>query len=1054
MNCIGEQRMKPEEKSKRLLGATRSKAKMIEYGVEEEYHIKLPKDPSNLFSLAIGLLGDISAHLNSEKIDENYLDQLRNDLQFSAHFFDAYLQSNLRTDMDKYILLLGSASYYLCDLPGSSFVLVSRINNEDIDLECSNLDSFLIWVLIGDFTYDFEEKKGMYNDEIQKISKLISYFFNSGLGEKEIRKEIQNFRYKVYQYGNARELLFADVISAVIIKKVENSSWNCLPYYTGIPIEEWKDILKNNNFIKEFWPAQHLLGRKNVYKGKSAIVQLPTSAGKTKATEVIIRSAFLSRRASLAVIVAPFKALCHEISDSLNKSFQNDAIYIDELSDTLQIDFDLVSLLRDNLILVVTPEKLIYMLRHFPDLAQRIGLLIYDEGHQFDSGSRGINYELLLTSLKSMVPESTQKILISAVISNADIVGSWLNGKENKVISGINLTPTYRTVAFTSWLDRLGRIQFVNNENPDEGDFFVPRIIEQHKLKQKGREKNERFFPEKTDSKTVSLFLGLRLISKGSVAIFCGKKNSVSGLCEKVIDAYERGLNLNKPYEYSDVKEINKLHYLYESHLGLDEPITKSAKLGILTHHGNIPSGLRIAVEYAMKEGLAKFVICTSTLAQGVNLPIRYLIVTSIYQGINKMKVRDFHNLIGRVGRSGMHTEGSILFADSEIYDKRSTRKDKWRWKQVKNLLDPDNSEPVGSSLITIFDPLASDDNKFEYEIDYLKFFNLYYEDYNRFLKALEKISTLYAKEKFTIGGLNRQVFLKIEAISSIESYLMANWEDITKDNEGNLDETKLENLVKGTLAYSIADVHLKKKIVNLFNFLAQNISESIPQTSRKKLFGKMLYGLKTARMIEEWTKTHLEELKSCNTIEELLCVLWPLLLSNSKNKILNNCEKPEILKEIALGWLNGKPYVELLKMIKERDLRIKTKKQSRKFSIDNVVEICDNAFSYEGMLLIGAVAELVESLIEVKNVEFIGKLRVLQKRIKYGLPNSISIMLYEIGFADRVIALDLSLEIKHHGLIRNKRVLKKVIKRRETEIRKKIIQYPSYFTFVLEGIL
>ena len=65
-----------------------------------------------------------------------------------------------------------------------------------------------------------------------------------------------------------------------------------------------------------------------------------------------------------------------------------------------------------------------------------------------------------------------------------------------------------------------------------------------------------------------------------------------------------------------------------------------------------------------MKEGLVRFVVCTSTLAQGVNLPIRYLIVTSVYQGKEQIKVRDFHNLIGRAGRAGMHTEGSILFAD------------------------------------------------------------------------------------------------------------------------------------------------------------------------------------------------------------------------------------------------------------------------------------------------------------------------------------------------------------------------------------------------------
>ncbi|MCK7577805.1 MAG: hypothetical protein MZV65_19770 [Chromatiales bacterium] len=60
--------------------------------------------------------------------------------------------------------------------------------------------------------------------------------------------------------------------------------------------------------------------------------------------------------------------------------------------------------------------------------------------------------------------------------------------------------------------------------------------------------------------------------------------------------------------------------------------------------------------------------------------------MTSVYQGMERIKVRDFHNLIGRAGRAGMHTEGSVLFADPMIYDKRKARNDEWRWDQVKEL--------------------------------------------------------------------------------------------------------------------------------------------------------------------------------------------------------------------------------------------------------------------------------------------------------------------------------------------------------------------------------
>jgi replicative superfamily II helicase len=110
---------------------------------------------------------------------------------------------------------------------------------------------------------------------------------------------------------------------------------------------------------------------------------------------------------------------------------------------------------------VVTPEKLVYILRHAPELAGRIGLLVYDEGHQFDSGARGITYELLLTSLKAMIPQGTQVVLLSAVINNAADIGNWLIGNDSEVVCGIDLGPTYRTIAFASWVYPLGQLAFV-----------------------------------------------------------------------------------------------------------------------------------------------------------------------------------------------------------------------------------------------------------------------------------------------------------------------------------------------------------------------------------------------------------------------------------------------------------------------------------------------------------------------------------------------------------------------------------------------------------------
>jgi len=59
-------------------------------------------------------------------------------------------------------------------------------------------------------------------------------------------------------------------------------------------------------------------------------------------------------------------------------------------------------------------------MRHDQNLARNINLIIFDEGHQFDNNKRGVTYELLITSLKELIPINIQIVLISAVISNAD----------------------------------------------------------------------------------------------------------------------------------------------------------------------------------------------------------------------------------------------------------------------------------------------------------------------------------------------------------------------------------------------------------------------------------------------------------------------------------------------------------------------------------------------------------------------------------------------------------------------------------------------------------
>ena len=1045
MISTGELQMKPEKGSQTFLSITRSKAKMYEYDVPEQDHIKIDINPSKLFSLTIGILGDLTAQINSENPNQEVLNELTTNLQFSARFFDAYMQSRLQQELDPYLILLGSAAYYLCGLPGSSRVLAERIKDDHLDLECIGLEKFLLWILKLNLSTYSNGTGQAYRESVDNISKSLIQFYRNNESRDQLFENAVHLRQKAYDIGTPRQLLFADIICAVLRKRFENSSWYSIPAYSNIPVEQWSDALRKDTFVKELWPAQHLLGEKGVYQGRSAVIQMPTSAGKTRATEIVIRSAFLAERTSLAVIVAPFRALCHEIKNSLVAAFRGETVNIDELSDVFQSDFDIQELLGQKQILVVTPEKLVYVLRHNPEIAQHIGLLIYDEGHQFDSGTRGITYELLLTSLKSMVPKGIQTLLISAVISNAESIGKWLNGDNFELVVGNNLIPTYRTIGFTSWMDDLGRIEFVEPDKPDREEFFVPRVISKIKLNLKGREYKERSFPGRNDGPTIALFLGLKLAPKGAIAIFCGKKDSAESLCETIVDAYDRGLNIKIPIEFTNQNEAERLTYLYTRNLGHESIATLCAKLGIFSHHGNTPHGIRLAVEHAMRNKNARFVICTSTLAQGVNLPIRYLIVNSVYQGSERISVRDFHNLIGRAGRADEHTEGSILFADNTIYDERRlSNKGQWRWRNFKFLLNPENSEPCTSSLLTIFDPLSRNDGYPPMQIDILDIVAAYITEEIR--EFIEKF--VLEHEGFDIEGVTDQLLRKVKIMSAIENYLMS----YTHETEQALEDAEVTQLAAGTLAYYLADDTQKTELLKIFLELSHNMEERVSQPEKRRIFGKTLYGVQTSMNIEHWIEEHIENLLTSQDVDKLLMTVWPVLAENISNPTFRKCDLPKTLLEIAQEWIHGKAYNELLTIMLNSNAHIIAGTQRRQPKLGSVVDVCENGFAYDGSLIVAAITEII-GLVRPKGSEaVITKLLELQKRLKYGLPSPQCIAVYELGFADRMVSIDLS-EILGEVQI-NKKSLIQAIRRNEPRVREVLDKYPAFFIERLENLL
>lgn len=1025
--------MIPEGRDKTLLAITRSKAKMYEYRIPEP-HINLSQDPQMLLDLAIGILGDVAA---TGETGEQSLDYSTNPLLFSAHYFDALQNSRLSPGFDAYLRLTASAAYSLCGIPGSAVVLAKAVPH-DVDLDARGLDRALRALLADEVSgLDVPSVAGSpYSSELARLKESFQSFLSDGTGSRICSDAASQLRWIAYHGGSDRELLLSDAVKAVVDAMLLRSTWLRLPEFTGIPVKTWRPILRRRNFIRELWPSQILLGEHGVFEGRSAVVQMPTSAGKTKATELIIRSAFLANRARLCVIVAPFRALCHEIHHSLARQMRPDGIDVEMVSDVLQMDVELTDRSR---VLVVTPEKLDFLLRHEAPLAGRIDVLIFDEAHLFDDGARGTAYELLLTSLKLHVRADAQKVLISAVIRNAEDIRDWLLGSNGEIVSSGHILPTYRTVGFVSWKAELGQIQFVDPTMPRREQFFVPRVISPIRLNLHSRERNEQFFPERNEPRDIALYLGCRLVTNGSVAIFCGRKDTAAWFGKRIVDVEERGGLLETPSAVCDAAELRRLVYQHTANLGAESWSTQAATKGILLHHGNTPHGLRLAVEHAVERGDVRLVVCTSTLAQGVNLPLRYLIVTGMHQGRERIRVRDFHNLMGRAGRAGKYTEGSVLFSNPSVFDQRANGRESWRWDDATELLDPDKSEPCKSMILTLFSPYVDKYGNPTVSHDVLWFAQLCFENAEELSNLAGRIlQECQRQEDNDINNIRDQIRERERVLRSVEAFLL---QYTSTDDQDTLEES-IQSIAAASLAHFQATPAQQSIVCQLFSYIGRRILAQTPDPNRRAAFARTILSAHDCAELVEHLASARTPLEAAQNAKELYEIFWPFLRSYTTNSTLAGCSEPQA-KAAGLEWVQGGSFAAIYAAMDGARIG-----RGRRYpTIENAVDLAENGLGYEGALIVGAACELLP-IADIEEQPLRANLTNFQKVLRYGIPDNRSIGVYELGFADRCLAQEITVHLPASGDLR------RAIISNQAAVGRILENYPSYFERQLADII
>ena len=400
-----------------------------------------------------------------------------------------------------------------------------------------------------------------------------------------------------------------------------------------------------------------------------------------------------------------------------------------------------------------------------------------------------------------------------------------------------------------------------------------------------------------------------------------------------------------------------------------------------------MPLGARLCVEHAIQHEHAKVVLCTSTLAQGVNLPIRYLLVSNTVQGGSPISPRDFHNLIGRAGRAGKFTEGVVIFTDPRLFVARQNGL--FAWRATRALLDATSTDACASRLLYCLQA-PSDDAQLE-----------------RWKSEVAHCTTV------------------------IESFLLLSLGDI-EDADAAIKAAT--TIAESTLAYAQGSTSQRGKLISVFTAASERVIAAQIDNAKRVIFARTGHGIADSIKLDVAVTARLADVDPelpLNNLDEVLSFWWPVLYSTASGLLADIPQ--DFALTIAQQWISGSSLAE----IKTSLAGFRHGGNHRRFSIEDCVGLCEDSFGYRSSLTVGAIAELLG-----KGHEQETQLRLLQRGLKTGLDDQREMIIFDSLFPDRRLAKAVNVII---GDTDPDFVFRAIATDRE-QIGEVIATYPDYF--------
>ncbi|XP_014480295.1 PREDICTED: helicase POLQ-like isoform X2 [Dinoponera quadriceps] len=430
-----------------------------------------------------------------------------------------------------------------------------------------------------------------------------------------------------------KKLRLNDIIPKLEDTKSKDTNSAECPMFYGLP-DIIKKLIQEAKGISELYQWQDECLKLAIRTKKNLIYALPTSGGKTLVAEILMFREIICNKKN-AIFILPYVALVQEKVQSMAILALKLGFLVEEYAST-RGHYPPTKRRRKNSIYICTIEKALGLVNSLIETKrlEEIGIIVVDELHLLgESGGRGATLEGLLTKIM-FFNDTIRLIGMSATIGNLKEIAQFLNAD--------TYSQNFRPVKITEYV-KCENCMWEVNLNSEE------LLIE--------TSSNDYKYPDDIavlDPDKIGIMV-MEVAPNDSCLIFCSSRKNCENVALLLTKVLPKGLGNHK------VEEKKILLNVLKTEEGLCPILRKTVPFGIAYHHSGLTSEERRLLEDAFREGTLCVICCTSTLAAGVNLPARRVILRSPYIGNQFLNLSRYKQMIGRAGRAGMGVLGESI---------------------------------------------------------------------------------------------------------------------------------------------------------------------------------------------------------------------------------------------------------------------------------------------------------------------------------------------------------------------------------------------------------